>query len=49
MTSMFYGVETFNGDISKWDVSSVTHMTGMFDSTTTANGDISKWDVSSVS
>merc|ERR1712178_469621 len=39
---------SFNGDISKWDVSKVTDMTSMFDSARSFNGDISKWDVSSV-
>ena len=38
----------FNGDISKWDVSSVTGMSGMFQGAVSFNGDISKWDVSSV-
>ncbi|GFR75504.1 surface protein [Elysia marginata] len=35
----------FNGDISKWDVSSVTAMSVMF-VYSKFNGDISKWDVS---
>jgi surface protein len=38
----------FSGDISKWDVSSVTVMDGMFFDNSQFNGDISKWDVSSV-
>ena len=38
---------TFNGDISNWDVSSVTDMTQMFYNSN-FNGDISNWDVSSV-
>jgi surface protein len=37
----------FNGDISQWDVSSVTNMYGMF-SVSKFNGDISQWDVSRV-
>ena len=28
---MFYGTNDFNGDISDWDVSSVTDMESMFD------------------
>merc|ERR1712048_779545 len=39
---------SFNGDLSKWDVSSVTSMTSMFSQATLFNGDLSKWDVSSV-
>ena len=39
---------SFNGDISSWDVSSVTTMQSMFDGATSFNGDISGWDVSSV-
>ena len=38
----------FNGDISKWDVSSVTQMASMFLEAKLFNGDISKWDVSRV-
>ena len=38
----------FNGDLSEWDVSSVTDMHAMFLGATAFNGDISKWDVSSV-
>jgi surface protein len=36
----------FNGDISQWDVSSVTDMEGMFPKSQ-FNNDISQWDVSS--
>ena len=38
----------FNGDISGWDVSSVTDMSLMFYRAAAFNGDISGWDVSSV-
>ena len=38
----------FNGDISGWDVSSVTNMGQMFDRAAAFNGDLSGWDVSSV-
>ena len=40
--------QVFNGDISKWDVLSVTSMWGMFAGAKSFDGDISKWDVSSV-
>ena len=45
---MFFAAKTFNSDISKWGVSSVTSMPGMFFEATAFNSDISKWDVSSV-
>ena len=38
----------FNGDLSGWDVSSVTNMDSMFHDAEAFNGDISGWDVSSV-
>ena len=48
MSSMFSGADSFNGDISPWDVSSVTDMSGMFADADSFNGDISPWDVSGV-
>ena len=42
-----YGLNQFNGDISKWDVSNVRNMEGMFDKSQ-FNQDISRWDVSNV-
>ena len=41
-------LQSFNGDISEWDVSNVTNMHGMFADVANFNGDISEWDVSSV-
>lgn len=38
------GLNKFNGDISKWDVSNVEDMTNMF-ALSKFDGDISKWDV----
>lgn len=39
---------TFNGDISKWDVSNAEDMSQMFSYNNPFNGDISGWDVSNV-
>ena len=47
MTAMFRDAAAFNGNISSWDVSSVSRMEFMF-SGTAFNGDISSWDVSKV-
>jgi surface protein len=43
---MFYSSK-FNGDISRWDVSSVDDMSRMF-CNSKFNGDLSQWDVSKV-
>ena len=48
MQAMFYQASAFKGDISKWDVSSVTYMSCMFIDSASFSDDISKWDVSSV-
>ena len=41
--------QSFNGDLSSWDVSNVTDMHRfMFQDATNFNGDLSSWDVSSV-
>jgi surface protein len=48
MSGMFGSDDTFNGDISHWDVSSVTDMNSMFFRATSFNGDLSNWDVSNV-
>jgi surface protein len=45
---MFNGASNFNGDLSAWDVSSVTVMNGLFLGASNFNGDISTWDVYSV-
>ncbi len=43
-----FNFSEFNGDISRWDVSSVTNMNQMFNAASEFNGDISEWDVSKV-
>ena len=47
MSHMFEMFPSFNGDLSKWNVSSVTDMSHMF-ANTNFKGDISKLDVSRV-
>ena len=42
------GCQTFNADISEWDVSNVTKMHYMFSRAISFNGDLSEWDVSNV-
>ena len=48
MAGMFHNADSFNADLSDWDVSSVAIMHGMFMSTDSFNADLSDWDVSSV-
>ena len=48
MNRVFSHAKPFNGDISKWTVSSAIDMSGMFSHSTSFNGDLSKWDVSRV-
>ena len=38
---MFNGATSFNGDLSSWNVSSVTDMTYMFFNAISFNGDLS--------
>ena len=42
------GKQTFNSDISFWDVSNMTDMSMMFTGATSFNQDIGNWDVSNV-
>ena len=46
LSELFWG-SSFNGDISKWDVSKVEYMRGMIENSQ-FNGNISRWDVSRV-
>ena len=49
--SQYFGTKifrTFNGDISRWDVSNVRDMYQMFNSCENFNCDLSRWNVSNV-
>jgi len=48
MSELFEGEDTFNDDISHWDVGNVTDMSWMFSLANDFNQDLSSWDVSSV-
>ena len=48
MTRMFSGAESFDGDLSNWNVSQVTDMSSMFSSADAFDGDLSNWNVSQV-
>lgn len=48
LSMTFSYANTFNQDISSWDVSNVTTMYSMFEGAATFNQDISSWDVSNV-
>ncbi|MDA9907282.1 BspA family leucine-rich repeat surface protein [Flavobacteriaceae bacterium] len=48
MSYLFYNSETFNQDISSWDVSKVTNMEIMFDNTGAFNQSLDHWEVSNV-
>ena len=45
---MFHGADSFNQDISDWDVSNVIYMAYMFSNADSFDQDISDWDISSV-
>ena len=47
MSGMFTSATAFDGNVSSWDVSSVTDMSVMFTLASSFNGDLSSWDVSS--
>ena len=41
---MFSRANSFNGDVSSWNVTSVTNMNWMFYGPNSFNGDVSSWD-----
>ena len=45
---MFRNATSFNGDVSRWDVSNVTTMYAMFYGASSFNGEVSQWVVSNV-
>lgn len=47
LSQMFRASGTFSGDVSGWDVSTITDMSFLF-SGTSFNGNVSSWDVSNV-
>jgi surface protein len=47
VTNMFLFAESFNGEVSGWDVSNIVVFTQMFNGARAFEGDISQWDVSS--
>ena len=48
MANMFRDADSFDGNLSSWDVSQVTNMNNMFNGADSFDGDLSGWDVSSV-
>ena len=48
LTSMFESSDTFNQDISGWDVSRVTKMSGLFRDAKQFNQDLSQWCVTNI-
>ena len=43
MKYMFGGAKSFNGDLSAWNISSVTEMDWMFDGATSFNQNLCAW------
>ena len=48
MKAMFQGASSFNGDLSRWDVSNIQEMAAMFQGARDFNQDLSSWNVSNV-
>ena len=48
MNGMFSGAESFNQDLSEWNVRQVTNMVNMFSFAKTFDQDLSKWNVDKV-
>ena len=48
MSYMFYGENSFDGDLSNWNTSNITNMSHMFSFTSLFNGNISTWNTTNV-
>ncbi|MCB0497266.1 MAG: BspA family leucine-rich repeat surface protein [Cyclobacteriaceae bacterium] len=48
LSFMFFGNWNMTGNLSNWDVSTITNMSYMFNFANVFNGDVSSWDVSNV-
>jgi surface protein len=48
MSEMFSGADSFNSDISGWNVSKVVNMNEMFSPAESFNQDLSSWNVENV-
>ncbi|MCJ8312602.1 MAG: BspA family leucine-rich repeat surface protein, partial [Pseudomonadales bacterium] len=48
LNQMFYNADSFNADLSHWDVSTILFMQNMFEETELFNQDLSSWNVSKV-
>ena len=48
MSYMFYGCESFNQDLNKWNICNVINMECMFVSCTNFNGDIRNWNIDNI-
>ncbi|RJE72804.1 BspA family leucine-rich repeat surface protein [Reichenbachiella sp. MSK19-1] len=48
LSGMFYGLTSFNADLSNWDVSQIEYMDDMFYGASSFNQNLGNWDISSI-